>query len=186
MSFDAIVVGARCAGAPAAMLLARQGLKVLLVDADSLPGDMPLSTHLIWQSGVERLERWGLLDEVTASGCPPLRTCLLDFGPIRLTGEPVPAGAVQDAYAPRRSVLDPILLKAAIDAGVEFRPDFRVTGLSFDGDRIDKVHVHSDTGSAIEAARIVIGADGRNSRIAQMVNAGDYDVFPPLQGTHFA
>jgi 2-polyprenyl-6-methoxyphenol hydroxylase-like FAD-dependent oxidoreductase len=186
VSFDAIVVGARCAGAPAAMLLARRGCKVLLVDAGSLPGDMPFSTHLIWQSGAERLKRWGLLDEIVASGCPPVRTCLLDFGPIRLTGEPIPIGAVRDAYAPRRSVLDPILLNAAIREGVEFRPDFRVTGLSLDADRADSVRVHSNATTAIETARIVIGADGRNSQIARIMNAGDYDVVQPLQGTYFA
>jgi 2-polyprenyl-6-methoxyphenol hydroxylase-like FAD-dependent oxidoreductase len=93
---------------------------------------------------------------------------------------------VQDAYAPRRSVLDPILLNAAIREGVEFRPDFRVTALTFDADRADNVRVHSNATIAVETARIVIGADGRNSQIARMVNAGGYDVVQPLQGTYFA
>src|SRR5215472_14563100 len=51
MAYDAIIVGARCAGAPTAMLLARRGYKILLLDADRVPSDMPMSTHLIWQSG---------------------------------------------------------------------------------------------------------------------------------------
>src|SRR5215213_7038852 len=86
--YDAIVVGARCAGSPTAMLLARKGYRVLLVDRSTFPSDMAMSTHLIWQAGVERLKRWGLLDELQASGCPPLTTCHLDLGPIALSGAP--------------------------------------------------------------------------------------------------
>src|SRR6476619_6423148 len=78
--FDAIVIGARCAGAPTAMLLARQGNRVLLVDRARFPSDT-LSTLVIHATGVAALDRWGLLDEVTASGCPAIETYSLDFGP---------------------------------------------------------------------------------------------------------
>jgi hypothetical protein len=67
--YDAIVVGAWCAGSPTAMRLARQGYRVLLVDRATLPSDMALSTHLIWQAGCPQLQGWGLLDKVQTSHC---------------------------------------------------------------------------------------------------------------------
>ena len=103
--YDAIVVGARCGGSPTAMLLARMGYKVLVVDRAGFPSDT-LSTHYIHQTGVACLERWGLAEAVAASGCPPLRQLTLDVGPFALVGEPTPAGAVADAYSVRRTVLD--------------------------------------------------------------------------------
>ena len=80
-TYDAIVVGARCAGAPTAMLLARQGHRVLLVDRATFPSDT-LSTHVIHAPGVAALSRWGLLDQVVATGCPPIKTYAYDFGPV--------------------------------------------------------------------------------------------------------
>ena len=70
--YDAIVVGARCAGSPTAMLLARKGYRVLLLDKARFPGDT-LSVHYIHQPGVASLQRWGLLEGVVASHCPPVR-----------------------------------------------------------------------------------------------------------------
>jgi 2-polyprenyl-6-methoxyphenol hydroxylase-like FAD-dependent oxidoreductase len=87
--YDAIVVGARCAGAPTAMLLARAGYEVLLVDRAEFPSDT-LSTHLIHPTGVAALRRWGLLDRVTATGCPPVDTYSFDFGPFTIDGTPRP------------------------------------------------------------------------------------------------
>lgn len=185
MSYDVIVVGARCAGAPTAMLLARRGHRVLLVDAANLPADMPLSTHFIHPSGAERLRRWGLLDEVVASGCPAVERYSLDFGPVRLEGPPVPAGDQTAAYAPRRLVLDRILLDAALHEGVEFRPGFEVTELCVGEGGVEGVRGRTAGGAVTETARLVIGADGRNSRIARLVGAASYEETPPLQGTYF-
>src|ERR687894_1858236 len=84
--YDAIVIGARCAGAPTAMLLAREGHRVLLVDRASFPSDMKLSTHLVWPAGVARLARWGVLDALVATGCPPLSDSVFDVGPFALRG----------------------------------------------------------------------------------------------------
>ena len=69
MTYDVIVVGARCAGAPTAMLLGRAGLRVLMIDRADFPSDT-VSGHAIKLAGVERLHRWGLLDAVLGSGCP--------------------------------------------------------------------------------------------------------------------
>src|SRR4051794_22222872 len=85
--YDAIVVGARCAGSPTAMLLARKGYRVLVVDRASFPSDT-LSTHMIHAPGVAALERWGVLDKVTATGCPPIETYSFDFGPFTIAGTP--------------------------------------------------------------------------------------------------
>src|SRR5688572_13468267 len=115
--YDAIVVGARCAGSPTAMLLARQGRRVLVVDRSTFPSDT-VSTHFVHAKGVAALRRWGVLDRVIASGCPAVDRYVIDFGPITLAGPPRPAedgGTV--AYCPRRTVLDKILVDAAVDAG---------------------------------------------------------------------
>src|SRR6516162_8774122 len=85
--FDVIVVGARCAGSPTAMLLARRGYRVLLVDRATFPSDT-ISTHFIWQHGMACLKRWGLLDRVLATNCPPFRSFGLDLGAYQLIGEP--------------------------------------------------------------------------------------------------
>jgi 2-polyprenyl-6-methoxyphenol hydroxylase-like FAD-dependent oxidoreductase len=105
--YDAIVVGARCAGSPTAMLLARSGHRVLLVDRASFPSDT-VSTHVVHPQGVARLRAWGLLDRLTATGCPPVHTYSFDFGPVTIAGSPGTA-ASPVAYAPRRTVLDKLL-----------------------------------------------------------------------------
>ena len=85
--YDVIVVGARCAGGPTAMLLARRGYRVLLVDRATFPSDT-LSTHFIKPPGVAMLRRWGLLDQVIASGCPPVTRFRFDYGPVVLAARP--------------------------------------------------------------------------------------------------
>ena len=114
-SYDVIVVGARCAGAPTAMLLARKGYRVLAVDRAAFPSDT-VSTHLIHPPGVDALRRWGLLDRVIATGSPAIHTYAFDFGPFTLAGSPG-ADRSDVAYAPRRTVLDKILVDAASAAG---------------------------------------------------------------------
>jgi 2-polyprenyl-6-methoxyphenol hydroxylase-like FAD-dependent oxidoreductase len=94
--YDAIIVGARAAGSPTAMLLARKGHRVLVVDRASFPSDT-LSTHYIHQPGVARLRRWGLLDRLVAAGCPPSRELVFDIGPFALTGTPLPSDGVAGA-----------------------------------------------------------------------------------------
>jgi 2-polyprenyl-6-methoxyphenol hydroxylase-like FAD-dependent oxidoreductase len=86
-TYDAIVVGARVAGSPTAMLLARKGYDVLLVDRATFPSDT-ISTHLVHPPGIAALKRWGLLDRVLATGCPVIDTYVFDFGPFTLSGAP--------------------------------------------------------------------------------------------------
>ena len=85
--YDAIVVGARCAGSPTAMLLARKGYRVLVVDRATFPSDT-ISTHLIHPPGVAALKEWGLLDRLVATGCPGIDTYSFDFGRVHDRGRP--------------------------------------------------------------------------------------------------
>jgi len=181
--YDAIVVGARCAGSATAMLLARQGHSVLLLDADTFPSDFEASTHLLWHSGAARLAGWGLLDRLKATGCPPIRQITLDLGEISLQGNAPPADGVDAAYCPRRFVLDSILLDAAREAGVEFESGARVRELVTRDGRVSGV-AWTDAGGATQtaASRIVIGADGASSTVARLVNAPTLDEHPHHEG----
>ena len=185
--YDAIVVGARCAGSSAALLLARKGYKVLLVDRAPFPSDLPFSTHYIHQSGIARLKHWGLLDRVIVSNCPPIKTFYFDFGNFVLSGSPPPADGVSEAYAPRRKVLDAILIDAANESGVEVRTQFSVDELLWDNGRVCGIRGREKAGSAVlEKSQVVVGADGMHSTVSRLVGAAEYNVKPPLQGPYFS
>jgi 2-polyprenyl-6-methoxyphenol hydroxylase-like FAD-dependent oxidoreductase len=147
--FDAIVVGARCGGSPTAMLLARHGYRVLLVDRVKFPSDT-ISTHWIWPPGSACLKRWGLLDRVLATNCPPFRTMGLDLGDFQLIGDLPPIDGVAEVCVPRRTVLDKLLLDAAAEAGAEVREGFSVTGLTSSHGRVTG---NADTGGANRKSR---------------------------------
>jgi flavin-dependent dehydrogenase len=169
--YDVAVVGARCAGSPAAMLLARKGYRVLLVDKAAFPSDT-MSSHFIHAPGVARLKRWGLLDRIVASNCPPVRSYCLDLGPFSLTGCPPPLDDVATGYGPRRTVLDKILVDAAVEAGAELREKFATQEVCFEGSRVTGIRGRTRNGTSVaEKARLVIGADGLHSLVARMVGA---------------
>jgi flavin-dependent dehydrogenase len=183
--YDAIVVGARCAGSPTAMLLARKGHRVLLVDKATFPSDI-MSTHAIHQPGVAHLKRWGLLDKVQGSNCPPLLKFTFDVGPFTLTGSAPPAGDVAEGYAPRRMVLDKILVDAAVEAGAELREGFVVQEILMDSERVSGIRGRAKGGSTVtEKARIVIGADGMRSIVARTVKAPTYNAQPSLACSYY-
>ena len=183
--YDAIVVGARCAGSPTAMLLARLGHRVLVVDRASFPSDT-VSTHLVHAPGVAALNRWGLLDTLKASDCPPIQNYTFDFGPFALSGTPRPVDGCDTAYAPRRTVLDKILVDAARQAGVEVREQFTVQEVIVEDSIVVGIRGHGPDGVTVtDRARVVIGADGRNSMVAKAVDTQHYNEKPMLQWSYY-
>lgn len=183
--YDAIVVGARCAGAPTALLLARKGYKVLMVDRTTFPSDMAFSNHFMHQAGSAVLKRMGILDRLAATGCPPITHDYFDYGAFSLTGPVPPCDGVNTAFAPRRIVLDPLLAAAAVESGVELREGFSVQELIWDGDRVAGIRGRHNGSDIVEKARIVIGADGMFSVVAKAVNAPTYKSSPGLEGSWY-
>jgi len=177
--FDVIVVGARCAGSPTAMLLARKGYRVLLVDRASFPSDT-ISTHIVWPHGAERLARWGLLERLAATGLPPIcRAMTFDVGPFALHGAIEAANGGKGGYCPRRTVLDALLVEAAARSGAEVREGFTVDALLFDDGAVVGLRGRDGAGRSVEErARIVVGADGVHSFVAAAVQAPRYDTRP--------
>jgi 2-polyprenyl-6-methoxyphenol hydroxylase-like FAD-dependent oxidoreductase len=175
---DVIVVGARCAGSPLAIQLARAGLSVTVVDRATFPSDTP-STHVFQAEGVSALDRLGVLNRVLATGAPWLRRVRARFEDVELEApwavRPEDAGPM---LCVRRPLLDTILVEAAQEAGAEVRTGTRVAGLLGSADRVDGVRVVQDGGEAELRAHIVVGADGVGSTVGRLVGARKYNVTP--------
>ncbi len=170
--YDVVVVGARAAGAMTAMVLARAGLRVLMVDRGEY-GDDTISTHALLRGAIVQLSRGGLLERVVAAGTPPVRVSGFDYGATQVEVPIRPQPGVDALYAPRRTVLDPILVDAARDAGVETRFGITVTGLLRDRDgRVTGVAGRDGSGARFAAtARFTVGADGMGSKVAHLAGA---------------
>jgi flavin-dependent dehydrogenase len=184
--YDAIVVGARCGGSPTAMLLARDGYRVLLVDKATFPSDT-MSTHLAHPPAVAALDRWGILDKLEATNCPPITRYSFDFGPVTVAGTPHAANGTDTAYCPRRIVLDALLVEAAEAAGAEVREAFTVEEILVEDGRVTGIRGHAKGGDTVtERAKVVIGADGRHSFVAKAVDPERYNEVPALAPAYYA
>ncbi|HJQ48321.1 MAG TPA: FAD-dependent monooxygenase [Amycolatopsis sp.] len=176
--YDAIVVGARCAGSPVGMLLAQQGHRVLVVDRATFPSDT-ISTHYIQQRGLAKLAKWGLLDKLVATNAPAIKHMTVSYRGLVIAGFADPIDGIDVTYAPRRTELDTILVEGARAAGAEVREGYTVKDLIFeDGRVVGIVGGRAGEEPREERARIVIGADGRNSFVAGAVNAEMYKNVP--------
>lgn len=170
--YDAVVVGARVAGAATATLLARAGMQVALLDRGSYGTDT-VSTHGLMRAGVLQLHRWGVLPQVVAAGTPPVRRTLFHYGGHDTVQISIrPSIGVDALYAPRRHVLDRILVDAASEAGADVMHGRRVTGLRTDDGRVIGVLATGPHGRHHElAADFTVGADGLRSAVAAAVGA---------------
>ncbi len=168
--FDVIIVGARCAGSPTGMQLARKGYKVLVVDRARFPSDT-LSTHYIQPDGAARLRSWGLFDRVVEAGTPV-------FHGLRRTMQGMtmpPTPTDPESFAPRRTVLDAILVDAAREAGAEVREGVLIESVIMEDGVAVGIRGRKGDEPFEERARVVIGADGRESFVARQVGAAEYN-----------
>ena len=182
---DAIVVGARCAGAATARLLAERGHSVVMVDRARFPSDT-VSTHCVTVGGVTQLRRWNLLDRVLSTNVPWVPSVTLTIGPNEFkdpSGDPSLSGTV----SPRRTVLDKLLIDAAVEAGAEMREGMTVRHILRENDRVVGISGRDEEGQEFEErATIVIGADGTHSTIAKLVGAASYDERPGRGSGYYA
>lgn len=170
--YDAVIVGARVAGATTAMLLARAGMRVLTIER-SAPGSDTLSTHALMRAGVMQLHRWGVLDRIVTAGTPPIRRTTFHYGAEAISVAIQERDGVGSLYAPRRTVLDAALADTACEAGADMVHGATVTGLLYDHSRrVCGVNITDAEGfSRRVEAGIVIGADGARSSVARAVGA---------------
>lgn len=176
--FDVIVVGARCAGSPLATLLARDGVRVAVVERATFPRDT-LSTHVFEAEALAFLDRLGVMDRVQATGAPIMRHVHVrqeDFeARVPVSQRP---GEISGTMSVRRHLLDPILAEAAADAGADMRMGTNVTGLMQEDGRVRGVRVAHDGDETTLMGRLVVGADGRNSTVAKLVGSRKYNLTP--------
>ena len=174
--YDVVVAGARCAGAATGMLLARSGLRVLVVDPQR-PGSDTLSTHALMRDAVSRLARWNLLQPVVVAGTPPVRRTTFVYGDAtgseeRIDIDIAARDGIDALYAPRRTVLDPVLQEGARTHGADVRLGWSVTGVIRRAGTVEGAELSSTDGRhASVRADLVIGADGIRSRVARLVGA---------------
>src|ERR1700692_2821026 len=185
-SFDVVIVGARCAGSPLAALLARQGAKVALGGRAGFPRDT-LSTHIFEADALMFLDRLGVTDQLRATGAPFISRLNVRTEDFRVSVQwPQRVGDVGGSASIRRFVLDPILVQAAEDAGAQVRMATAVNVLARDSGPVPGVRIRTN-GSEVELrARIVVGADGRNSTVADLVGARKYNLVPNERFAYWA
>jgi 2-polyprenyl-6-methoxyphenol hydroxylase-like FAD-dependent oxidoreductase len=171
-SYDALVVGARCAGAATAMLLARKGWRVLVVDRGSYGTDT-ISTHALMRGGVLQLHRWGVLPRLQEVGTPPVREATFRYGDETISVAVVPSHGVDALYAPRRTLLDSTLICAAEEAGAAVLYGQTLVGLTRRSDgRVSGGTVLDADGNVMQIeADLVVGADGAGSIVARLAGA---------------
>lgn len=182
--YDVLIVGGRAAGASLALLLARQGRRVLLVDRDQFPSDT-MSTHLMSALALALLKELGVLEDVEAAGFRRLYRHRTWIGDCLFEGPAGPFGSY--SLSPRRSVLDMILIDAAVAAGADFHERTRAESLLFDGGRVAGASLRSPGGEAVPVrARLTVGADGKSSQVAQWVQAPKYDEVSAQRPAYYA
>jgi flavin-dependent dehydrogenase len=182
--YDALIVGGRAAGGSLALLLARQGRRVLVADRDEFPSDT-MSTHFMGLPAVGALKRLGVLDDILGAGFRRITRHRTWIDDCCFEGPAAPRGGF--SLCPRRIVLDSVLIDHAVNAGARFEQRTRVDGLLREGEEIVGAILQTTAGERREVrARVVIGADGKSSRVAEWVGAHVYDAVPALRPAYYA
>jgi flavin-dependent dehydrogenase len=182
--YDVVIVGGRCAGSPLAMLLAKSGHKVLIVDRATFPSDT-MSTHFIQSPGMARLARWGLMDDLFATGCPPVSKAFFDVAGDQMELDVPMQDPIKGLASPRRTILDKLLVDAAVAAGAELAEGISVDSLIFEDDRVVGIKGHGPDGAFEARGRFVVGADGRHSMVAEAVDAPFTKFVEPITGGYY-
>jgi len=181
--YDALIVGGRAAGGSLALLLARQGRRVLVADRDEFPSDT-MSTHFMNLAAVGALKRLGVLDDILAAGFRRITRHRTWIDDCCFEGPAGPPGTF--SLCPRRSVLDSVLIAHAVKAGARFEQRTRVDGLLSEGGRVAGAVLQTTAGERREfRAQVVVGADGKSSRVAEWVGAAQYDAVPALRPLYY-
>jgi flavin-dependent dehydrogenase len=184
-SADVVIVGARCAGSPLATLLAREGVSVAVVEQARFPRDT-LSTHVFEADALAFLNGLGLTDRLRATGAPFVHRVDNRVDDFRARADwPQQPGDIGGIAAIRRVVLDPILARAAAEAGAEVRMATKATGLLEHAGRVAGVRVSGPDGDAELHARLVVGADGRNSTVARLCGSRRYNLTPNQRALYY-
>lgn len=183
---DVLIVGARCAGAPLAMLLARKGFSVTAFDRCAFPSDT-ISTHFIWPTGVAALQRWAILDSILAARPARCSKWLLSAGGADRRDSLEPVDGIGYAVSLRRFTLDALLVRAAREAGAEIREQTVIDDLVFECGAVVGVRGHDvRSGEPFEErAALVVGADGKDSLVARSVRAATYNAAPSLTASYY-
>jgi flavin-dependent dehydrogenase len=183
--YDVIVVGARIAGSTTAFLAAKAGLKVLLIDRHRFPSDT-ISTSYIHQSGCIRLKKWGMLNKIAASGCPAITSTMMQIDDVSISGAISHDQVQVEAYAPRRIVLDKLLIESAQEENVEFRDRCTFKEALFENNRCVGVRIKNESQQFEDLrAKLVVGADGMRSSVAKKVGAKYLSSKPALTGVYY-
>jgi 2-polyprenyl-6-methoxyphenol hydroxylase-like FAD-dependent oxidoreductase len=169
------------------MLLARRGLRVLVVDRDRYGTDT-LSTHALMRGGVLQLHRWGILEALRAAGTPTVRSTSFHYADDVVDVQIKPQDGIDGLYAPRRTVIDRLLVDAARESGAEIVYRTRLIDImrSAEG-RVCGVHLRDSDGHDSQvAAGLVVGADGVRSMVADLVGAERYRTGRHATGSVFS
>jgi menaquinone-9 beta-reductase len=186
--YDVIVIGARVAGATLAAILGDAGYRVLLVDRANFPSPT-LSTHFFRGNGmVGVLQQLGVLPQVLALGAPPL-TCQYRYengSDQAILEPPQEPGEIGFCLSVRREPLDYLLLQRATATGrVAFALQTRLVALLWEGSRVVGVRLATNEGAQDIRAKIVVGADGRNSFVAKAVEAALEETEPGHRALYY-
>lgn len=172
-SADVVIVGCRPAGASAAMTLARAGAKVVAVDRATFPSDT-LSTHHLTPKAVALLRHHGVLDEMLATGAPPLSHFRLFVDGFEVHPRYVVPDGIDFTLNIRRPAFDEIMAGGVKASGADLREGFTAEEPVWEGGRLAGIRGTNADGERVEIrAKLVIGADGRKSSVASWVGAAE-------------